>query len=122
VSPALILLAAISLREIVFPGLLTLVGYLICVVPVGHLLRTWFRQPGTHGAFSPWVVLSTALFVGACTVTSAMSATWFDGSGRIEHPNVALWAALEAGLAALITGAATFLADAPLWLRRALPR
>lgn len=118
VSPALILLAAVPFREIVLPVFVTFVGYLICGVPVGHLMRTWFRRPATHAAFSPLVVFSTALFVGACVFTGNITAEWFDGSGRLEHPNITLLAVEGAGLAALVTSAATFLADIPVWLLR----
>ena len=111
VSPAIILLFAASFSAIALPAFATFVGYMIFGVPVGHVLRARFRRPANPGAFSPLVVLTTAFFVGGCVTSSIMTSRWFDASGRPEHPNILLWALLEAGLAAMLTSGATILAD-----------
>jgi hypothetical protein len=115
VSPALILLAALTVRPIFLPGLVTLVGYLAFGVPIGHLITTALRRPIRNRAFSPVVVASTALFVGLASVTGMATTTFFNDQG-VQQPNIALWALVEAGIAAALATAATMLADALLWL------
>jgi hypothetical protein len=115
VAPMLIVLAALSIPQIVLPGLVTLVGYLSFGVPVAHLIRTLIRRSSSTGAFSALVVALTAVFVGVATATGMATTVYYDRFG-VEHPNIALWSIAEAGIAAALTATATIIADATVRL------